>query len=777
MIVRAYCKRHSTRLANLIPGSIRILNAASAGLQSLPEFMDSACTPDAALTPAATLSTSNEGHDSESLTPAVTLAQQSSQPVQSKAAETERPAADASGSLNESSPILPLRRASGLAITSQVTAWPPVASTGNPTSSSQSDPILSDLQIQQRSRTSSVPPSAFNRILSVTLDSNPNESAPSLTLKALRATRGHVLQKAKFYGDLDREASAAMEARDRRLSYQEDRGVARLAPLTQSKLVDSSDVDSEKEKNGLMPPIDIVTDIPEELRNILAQRSASVMADPVAGVPEPEGSSTVVSSDPRGADCTQESTQQFVYTGIDAESRQLPEAAPSLTLSSEHSLCQEFSSYAEVSEGGPTPKKDKPEPPVESPDVFSEKPTAQARLAHESEPSVVSMESMPSYCMVTKRPAVQPIPPLVIHGRQTSLESAGLSADDTFAFASRPFAGSSQPLTGVIRSGHRRTRSVTSVPNGSSKRTMNRGSSSSGDGELSFARLGRPEMGEKMVYSNLPGIMASPLNSDRTIDFTASEPTSPVSPDVGFTSSDSLFGPSHNAGASIFGLEGAEKALKGNLLGAQRPTSVVSDPNETGPLSDNGSHATLECFDGERVSSKILDQMSPCDQNKKKRVVSKRRGIPSFDPPTKDDGLASRTEIDLNAIDKLLAEEIASTFTDRPKSRSPGRRKGKQRPSTIAVDSNCEVYVDLPALYHSPTRSRGSSSTSGAGSTQTDHCESSVAIAEAEPEVGMVLQRYYTLHREAQEEIEHSRQLWEDTPFSMDELSGQTFTN
>jgi len=203
--------------------------------------------------------------------------------------------------------------------------------------------------------------------------------------------------------------------------------------------------------------------------------------------------------------------------------------------------------------------------------------------------------------------------------------------------------------------------------------------------------------------------------------------------------------------------------------------SIVSNFSEASPRSDNGSHTTLECFDGEKVSSKVLDQLSPCDQNKRKRVVPKRSAIPNFEHPIKDDGSSSKT-IDLNIIDKLLAQEIAAASADRSKPRSLGHRKGKStlpRPLTIAVESIREVQEDLPALYHSPSRSRGSSSTSGAGSTQVDHGDASVAIVEAEPETGMVLRRYYTLQREAQEEIQHSRQLWEDTPFSTDELSGK----
>jgi hypothetical protein len=206
--------------------------------------------------------------------------------------------------------------------------------------------------------------------------------------------------------------------------------------------------------------------------------------------------------------------------------------------------------------------------------------------------------------------------------------------------------------------------------------------------------------------------------------------------------------------------------------------SIISNFSEASPRSNNGSQVTLECFDGEKVSSKVLDQLSPCGQNKRKRVVAKRNAIPSFDPPTKDDRLPSKTAINLDVIDKLLAEEIVTASVDRPRSRNLGHRRGKSslsRPLTIAVESIREVQEDLPALCHSPSRSRGSSSTSGAGSTQIDHFDASVAIVEAEPETGMVLRRYYTLQREAQEEIEQSRQLWEDTAFSMDEISGKKY--
>jgi hypothetical protein len=476
-----------------------------------------------------------------------------------------------------------------------------------------------------------------------------------------------------------------------------------------------------------------------------------------------------------GAECTNESTQEFVYTGVDADSKRHTKSKPSVALSSDYSLCQEFSSYDEVSKAEFTPLKEiKSESPVPPSDVFLERPPAQAPPTHKSEVSVASMESLASYCMISKRPTIQPIPPLVIHGRQPSVESTGLSMEDTFSFL-----GPSQPLTGVIRAGHRRTRSVTSISSGPSRRTTNRGSTNSGHSRTSLTALGRPDVGDKMFSSNLPGIAASPLSSDQSVDFTASEPTSPVSPDAGFTSSESLFErPRHRGSssstsvASVFGLDAREKASKGNLFGSRRPMSIVSNFSEASPRSDNGS---LECFDGEKVSSKVLDQLSPCDQNKRKRVVPKRNAIPKFEHPIKDEGLLSKT-IDLNIIDKLLAQEIAAASADCSKPRSLGHRKGKStlpRPLTIAVESIREVQEDLPALSHSPSRSRGSSSTSGAGSTQVDHGDASVAVAEAEPETGMVLRRYYTLQREAQEEIQHSRRLWEDTPFSTDEISGK----
>lgn len=671
----------------------------------------------------------------------------------------------------------PLRRASGSAILHQVAAWPPVAPVHNPTSSSQNDPILTTIvPIRQRTRTSSstssAPPSAFNRLQS---NASVNDEIPSLTLKTLRATRGHVKQKAQFYGDLDREAKNAELTMRARKSSGDDGSSRHLAVPVRTRPVSFSGTDAQKETEGLMPPVDIVTDIPEELRDILVQRSSIAMPEPAS--PKEEKPTAALPEDvPTPTSTSQESPQEFVYTGVDAplqDAKQHTKAVPSVARSSEYSFCQEFSSYDEVSKAETTPRKPA-EPVVPVTDVFLGTPVA--RPTHKVEPSVASVESMESYCMVTKRPALPLIPALVMHGRHSSVESTGLSADDTFSL-------SPKPLTGAIRPGHRRTRSVVSTSCGPSRRNINRGLGSSGDSRFSFSALSQQDVGDKMVSPGLPDILASPI-TNCSFDLTASEPTSPVSP-AGFTSSESLFDSPHHrllsstTVGSLFGLDAGEKASKGNLFGPQRPISIVSNFTDTSVISDNGSRSMLECLDGERISSKILDQLSPCDPTKRKRVAAKRNALPSFDPPTKEE-LSSKATIDLNIVDRMLAAEIATASADLPKTRSLGHRRARtvlSRPLTINVEPIHETQEDLPGLSHSPSRSRGSSSTSAAMSSQVDSNDSVIAIADAEPETRMVLRRYYTFQREAQSELDHSRQLWEDTAFSADELSGKQLTN
>ena len=773
----------SCTMSDFIPlATARNLNAANADLENLVGTMDLSITPD--VTPIINASVPapvdcQSRPTSEYLAPAVpaSAVRRASYPEPNHSSSANLSVE----TITSSTSSQPLRRASGSAITHQVAAWPPVAPVNNPTSSSQNDPILAAiLPIRERTRTSSstssVPPSAFNR---KQLTSDANEAVPSLTLKTLRATRGHVLQKAKYYGDLDREAkNAELALRNRKMSC-DDGNRTGLAPPVRTRPVSFSGVDAEKERDGLMPPVDVVTDIPEELRNILVQRSSLDIPESTQDISKDDASVVALpSSDvPTPTTGTTGTTQEFVYTGVDAASQEVKQhikAAPSLAHSSEYSLCQDFSSYDEVSKPGLAPSK-QPElaPVASSADVFLENPPIKTRPTHKVQSSVISVESAASYCVVTQHPELPSIPPLVIHGRHSSVESTGLSADDTFSFASKPFPG-------VIRAGHRRTKSVMSVSPEPSRRNVNRGSRGNGDSRLSFSALARPDMGDKMFSSGLPDIMASPI-SHRSFDLTASEPTSPVSPDTGFTSSESFFdSPRHRVSsssttvASVFGLGAGEKGSKGNLFGPQRPMSLVSNFTDTSMLSDEGSRTTLECLDGERISSKVLDQLSPCDLNKRKRVVAKRNALPSFEPPTKE--LAPKPTIDLNVVDKLLNAEIATASTGLLKSRSLGHRRARtvlSRPLTINVEPIHEGQEDLPGLYHSHSRSRGSSSTSAAVSSQVDSSDSAVAIAEADPETTMVLRRYYTLQREAQSEIDQSRQLWEDTAFSADELSGK----
>lgn len=765
--------------------TICVLNGANAELQDLIGTMDLSTTPNVTPVIEATTPEPNEYRSrpaSEYLAPAPNV-RRASYPEQDQSLVSEKSIEGPSSTLAQ-----PLRRASGSAITQQVAAWPPVATAHSPTSPSQNDPILAALApVRQRKRTSSStssnPPSAFNRLPS---NASANEVIPSLTLKTLRATHGNVKQKAKYYGDLDREAkNAEIALRSRKTSY-DDGNTTRLVPSVRVRPVSFSGIDASKERDEAMASVDVVTDIPEELSNILAQQTSIASPKSTAAQNEddtitlPADIPTTTTSNITGV--TQESTP-FVYTGVDASTqviKQHTKAVPSLAHSSDYSFCREFSSYDEVNKAEVEPPTQPKTAALSAPstNVFLQSPPAQPRLTHKSETSVASVESVGSYCVVTQRPTLPPIPPLVLHGRQSSVESTGLSMDDTFAFASKPSLEPSHSLTGAIRPGHRRTRSVISVNTGASRRHGNRGSTGSQESKISFSPFPRPEMSDRSFSPGLPSIMASPI-SHRSFDLTASEPTSPVSPNTGFTSSDSLFDSPHNrlssstTVGSLFGVDAGQKGSKGNLFGPQKPASLISDQTDTSIVSDNGSRPTLECFDGERISSKVLDQLSPCDPSKRKRLVARRNGIPSFEPPTKEE-TSSKAAIDLDVVDKMLAAEIATASTNLPKSRSLGHRRARtvlSRPLTINVDPIHEGQEDLPGLSHSPSRSRGSSSTSAAISSQNDSSDSAVAIAEPQPETGMVLRRYYTFQREVQQELDHSRQLWEDTAFSADELS------
>jgi hypothetical protein len=117
------------------------------------------------------------------------------------------------------------------------------------------------------------------------------------------------------------------------------------------------------------------------------------------------------------------SSQEFVYNGIVAQS------PSSIAHSSDYSLCNEFSSYDEISHTEVVTVQ--PSQSVSSPvNVF--KGDLHPPL-HRTDQSVASLESIASYCVVSKRPPIQRIPPMVIHGKQSSVDSSTMSAEDMFA--------------------------------------------------------------------------------------------------------------------------------------------------------------------------------------------------------------------------------------------------------------------------------------------------------------------------------------------------------
>ncbi|CAG8735493.1 13239_t:CDS:1, partial [Acaulospora colombiana] len=105
------------------------------------------------------------------------------------------------------------RRASGSGfVSAQVAAWPPAPPSKDPTSPLQQEaqPIAPRLRTRTSSSSTSAPPSAFQKLIARERDEEGNK-IPSLTLSTLRSEQGNVSRKARYYDDLNREATIEME--------------------------------------------------------------------------------------------------------------------------------------------------------------------------------------------------------------------------------------------------------------------------------------------------------------------------------------------------------------------------------------------------------------------------------------------------------------------------------------------------------------------------------------------------------------------------------------
>ncbi|KAG8826169.1 hypothetical protein FRC19_009601 [Serendipita sp. 401] len=606
----------------------------------------------------------------------------------------------------------------------QAAAWPPAAPSKDQTSLRPTDlPVPSQ---RERTRTSSssntVPPSAFN--LRLNLEKEKDEA--SLTLRTLRSEQGNVSKKAQFYGDLERRATLEPDfgVRDRRTSHPQNNSLP-----------------SSRSRQSSFPAV-AATAATVSGRVLQNEEILEVVTEAQA---QPDSSENPVVTDSPGATPSSDSsTDVFVYTGVDAQSPKPVSIAPT----SEYSFCNEFSSYDEVSKTEipslvASPVAQISPPVVYSGDIFSDPAAPKAELGHRKQESVVSVESDASYCVVSKHAAVEPAPqPLVLHKPQVSIDSTDQYVNDTFAFASKKnlFPGVPSHRSGVIRPNHRRNRSVVSVSSAQSRRS--RVSNHSAASSLSLNALSRPSVGDKMMLSRqpLPDISSSSLSLGASTDSLPTNkitlPSYPSSPtEASVTSVESFFDrprtrmPSTNSVFSLFGIEpGNKPASRGNLFGHRRPMSLISNYSDLGVISDEDERG-----EGQQLVKEATESTG-----------------------------------DRRPVDQMLQEEIEKATV--PCVRALGMGHLRQDSIAEALEEGGES-APVPSL--SPPRSRESSTTTDSSQSASsegsgDH---SVAIAEPEVESNMVLRRYYAFQREAQEALEHSHTLWQDTPFSADELS------
>jgi hypothetical protein len=224
------------------------------------------------------------------------------------------------------------RRASGSGLVSaQVAAWPPAPPSRDPTSPPQQDaqPIAPRLRTRTSSSSTSAPPSAFQRLIAKEKDEEGNK-IPSLTLSTLRSEQGNVARKAKYYSELDREATTGMElgVRNRKMSYPED---GSQGPRRRSRVFSDPSSASQPEIDSLLPLSpsetvdDPVDDLPEDLTIILSDKSRQLSPTAIDSE-ECTSPSTVVAITPTS---TVASPQESIHTGIFARYKPKTSTSPS----------------------------------------------------------------------------------------------------------------------------------------------------------------------------------------------------------------------------------------------------------------------------------------------------------------------------------------------------------------------------------------------------------------------------------------------------------------
>lgn len=86
-----------------------------------------------------------------------------------------------------------------------------------------------------------------------------------------------------------------------------------------------------------------------------------------------------------------------------------------------------------------------------------------------------------------------------------------------------------------------------------------------------------------------------------------------------------------------------------------------------------------------------------------------------------------------------------------------------------------ELQEEAPALWYSPTHSHNSSASDYSLASPRRAPNNAVDIVEGTNSRISPTHRYRTLRREAKEEVNRSRYVWEDTPFSMYALNCTSF--
>ncbi|PVF92931.1 hypothetical protein CPB86DRAFT_144768 [Serendipita vermifera] len=219
------------------------------------------------------------------------------------------------------------RRASGSGfVSAQVAAWPPAPPSMDPTSPPQQDaqPIAPRLRTRTSSSSTSAPPSAFHKLIARERDEEGNK-IPSLTLSTLRSEQGNVSRKARYYNDLDREATLEMEMGIRPDGHSEDgsqgaRRRSRVFSNPSSTL--QSPTDTILPQSPSEAGTDPVDDLPEDLTIILSEKGRQLSPMTVDGE-ECASPSTIISPTSSMA-----SPQEFVYTGVDAQPEMKAKVSP-----------------------------------------------------------------------------------------------------------------------------------------------------------------------------------------------------------------------------------------------------------------------------------------------------------------------------------------------------------------------------------------------------------------------------------------------------------------